>query len=565
MTFGGASPRGGSIPAGGDDGYPAPGFANAVESGVGSAVFGVASSDANDGVRVTHADATRGAVIRAFIAEHRTRRDSNTNPTPSSWGVRNNVDALLDSMEAATSATTRAGGAGYDTVPLLRTTDDALFPSLHAAGGGVVHGGTTTTGTENNQSAEGTAARGTFGIDVRAAARWLEHSVPVAAILCLAFLLKHVAYIAAFGWCAVAFHRADDGLRNAVGLRSAESVGSSTEEEIDAGNDALDTTPVVRGNRANAESPSNTSTRTASTASSPIRHHARVSAVMAVLGICLSAILVVAALFPGDSFWDALVLRFALRDDRFSFTDALWRSGMADVLTRTVTVFVKGAFLLLTDVRDSQGRGKKKRSTGGVTGVRSEQTVTTTRHSVRETRLKRRAEGAALAVAEHISLLLRCVLPITTWFAYFMGPPISALRVGVVSADMDDLQRLGRCAATGAYLAVKARQLFVTGVGVKESFLTYAKKITDKTGFGAGTTSSTESEIEAASNECTVCCDVFEDPVTLTCGHVFCEKCVWEWFQRSRQCPLCRAVVAGNSCGAIEHGDGATVAFPYVF
>jgi hypothetical protein len=306
MTFGGASPRGGSIPAGGDDGYPAPGFANAVESGVGSAVFGVASSDANDGVRVTHADATRGAVIRAFIAEHRTRRDSNTNPTPSSWGVRNNVDALLDSMEAATSATTRAGGAGYDTVPLLRTTDDALFPSLHAAGGGVVHGGTTTTGTENNQSAEGTAARGTFGIDVRAAARWLEHSVPVAAILCFAFLLKHVAYIAAFGWCAVAFHRADDGLRNAVGLRSAESVGSSTEEEIDAGNDALDTTPVVRGNRANAESPSNTSTRTASTASSPIRHHARVSAVMAVLGICLSAILVVAALFPGDSFWDAV-------------------------------------------------------------------------------------------------------------------------------------------------------------------------------------------------------------------------------------------------------------------
>ena len=306
MTFGGASPRGGSIPAGGDDGYPAPGFANAVESGVGSAVFGVASSDANDGVRVTHADATRGAVIRAFIAEHRTRRDSNTNPTPSSWGVRNNVDALLDSMEAATSATTRAGGAGYDTVPLLRTTDDALFPSLHAAGGGVVHGGTTTTGTENNQSAEGTAARGTFGIDVRAAARWLEHSVPVAAILCFAFLLKHVAYIAAFGWCAVAFHRADDGLRNALGLRSAESIGSSTEEEIDAGNDALDTTPVVRGNRANAESPSNTSTRTASTASSPIRHHARVSAVMAVLGICLSAILVVAALFPGDSFWDAV-------------------------------------------------------------------------------------------------------------------------------------------------------------------------------------------------------------------------------------------------------------------
>jgi hypothetical protein len=51
----------------------------------------------------------------------------------------------------------------------------------------------------------------------------------------------------------------------------------------------------------------------------------------------------------------------------------------------------------------------------------------------------------------------------------------------------------------------------------------------------------------------------------LTCGHVFCEKCVGAWFERSRACPLCRAQVAGKHCGVVEHGDGATVAWPYAF
>ncbi|XP_046872212.1 E3 ubiquitin-protein ligase TRIM35-like [Hypomesus transpacificus] len=41
---------------------------------------------------------------------------------------------------------------------------------------------------------------------------------------------------------------------------------------------------------------------------------------------------------------------------------------------------------------------------------------------------------------------------------------------------------------------------------------------------------------------CPVCCDIFNDPVVLSCSHSFCKACLQEyWKQReSRECPLCR-------------------------
>ncbi|KAM4629882.1 nuclear factor 7, brain-like [Polymixia lowei] len=40
---------------------------------------------------------------------------------------------------------------------------------------------------------------------------------------------------------------------------------------------------------------------------------------------------------------------------------------------------------------------------------------------------------------------------------------------------------------------------------------------------------------------CPVCCDIFEDPVLLSCSHSFCKTCLQKWWgERQGECPLCR-------------------------
>ncbi|TNN82551.1 Tripartite motif-containing protein 35 [Liparis tanakae] len=40
---------------------------------------------------------------------------------------------------------------------------------------------------------------------------------------------------------------------------------------------------------------------------------------------------------------------------------------------------------------------------------------------------------------------------------------------------------------------------------------------------------------------CSVCCDIFNDPVVLLCGHSFCTTCLREWWRQShlQTCPTC--------------------------
>lgn len=40
---------------------------------------------------------------------------------------------------------------------------------------------------------------------------------------------------------------------------------------------------------------------------------------------------------------------------------------------------------------------------------------------------------------------------------------------------------------------------------------------------------------------CPVCCDIFDDPVVLLCGHSFCTTCLREWWRQSdlQTCPMC--------------------------
>uniref|UniRef100_A0A8C9RFG1 Zinc-binding protein A33-like n=1 Tax=Scleropages formosus TaxID=113540 RepID=A0A8C9RFG1_SCLFO len=41
---------------------------------------------------------------------------------------------------------------------------------------------------------------------------------------------------------------------------------------------------------------------------------------------------------------------------------------------------------------------------------------------------------------------------------------------------------------------------------------------------------------------CSVCCEIFKDPVVLRCSHSFCRSCVQQYWEHrsSRECPLCR-------------------------
>lgn len=68
---------------------------------------------------------------------------------------------------------------------------------------------------------------------------------------------------------------------------------------------------------------------------------------------------------------------------------------------------------------------------------------------------------------------------------------------------------------------------------------------------------------------CSICCEVFRDPVVLKCSHSFCSPCLQQYWSvgRSRDCPLCRrqsldepvpSLVLKNLCESyLEESDGA--------
>ena len=64
---------------------------------------------------------------------------------------------------------------------------------------------------------------------------------------------------------------------------------------------------------------------------------------------------------------------------------------------------------------------------------------------------------------------------------------------------------------------------------------------------------STEEEL-AVTHDCPVCFDRVYMPVTLKCGHIFCEHCIYEWLDKEKTCPVCRAEVENEShyLGAIK-------------
>ena len=40
---------------------------------------------------------------------------------------------------------------------------------------------------------------------------------------------------------------------------------------------------------------------------------------------------------------------------------------------------------------------------------------------------------------------------------------------------------------------------------------------------------------------CLICQDTMTDPIQLSCGHAFCEECIFKWLVQNPTCPLCRS------------------------
>lgn len=612
MSHGGMSPRGGlsDVSAGAEtlrEGEPAP-FADAYDL-------------AEAPVRVTLAE-TREQVLRSFLRE----RGDRGGTAPSS------VDALLDSMEAARRGTSVMLVRPHERAP-ARASDDAFSFGRVIRSGSARHRGAGNSndvddvdGSPNVDDRNGdpfsvrgggSAEADAFGIDsidTRAAARWLEHTVPIVVIILISFLLKRAASLATFAWTTAVFLKANEGLKRGVSIgvrtHTERPIDSDVRDEEDANGDgggasrrhsstSRETSPNATGDASNAASQTerhtNLSARAISDSKDDLRNGSindkkRFAALFAALALSGGAVGVLAKAFPNEPFWDAFFFRAlsvnALADkktnggdaiadpDSVSFLDHLWRAAMADLIARLATVGVKACVLMLCDRRrKTRETFSKKDSKNFVDESKTPRSAAASRaRAARAARLRRRAESHSLAFIEHVSLTVRTAMPVGTWFAYFMRGAYATRKrgtamTGVFSfAPPSDVARLGACLAAGAYSAVKVKafvERFLALRSVTVRILDAASK--DPTGLGSGARESVSSEISNAGNECTVCCDAFESPVTLTCGHVFCEKCVGAWFERSRACPLCRAVVAPKHCGVVEHGDGATVAWPYAF
>lgn len=63
--------------------------------------------------------------------------------------------------------------------------------------------------------------------------------------------------------------------------------------------------------------------------------------------------------------------------------------------------------------------------------------------------------------------------------------------------------------------------------------------------------------------QCPICQDPPNAPIKLSCGHVFCDKCVGEWLERERTCPMCRATVRHDTLRS--YGSGSTSLLPNAF
>eukprot|EP00607_Mallomonas_marina_P009772 CAMPEP_0182420080 /NCGR_PEP_ID=MMETSP1167-20130531/4619_1 /TAXON_ID=2988 /ORGANISM="Mallomonas Sp, Strain CCMP3275" /LENGTH=428 /DNA_ID=CAMNT_0024595539 /DNA_START=149 /DNA_END=1435 /DNA_ORIENTATION=- len=139
------------------------------------------------------------------------------------------------------------------------------------------------------------------------------------------------------------------------------------------------------------------------------------------------------------------------------------------------------------------------------------------------------------AIIDSAGTIWRSLLPVPLWLNYFMQGP---------GSDMFPV----------AYLCCKMMSASWQAKALFEMVMNF---IIGKLEYGHY---STAEELAGSGNgDCSICFDKHYRPVTMPCRHVFCEHCIYEWLDRERTCPVCRAEVREeHSSSALRDGDTAS-------
>jgi len=149
--------------------------------------------------------------------------------------------------------------------------------------------------------------------------------------------------------------------------------------------------------------------------------------------------------------------------------------------------------------------------------------------------------GKYYLLIETLSNMYRQLTPIRPWLLYLWGSESDNQILGGILVVLYSLLKLNtlRIAIQEGYTSLKAVRRD-TSYGTVPS----ASALKDACAESGGD--------EKAG--CPICQEEFNEPIELSCKHIFCEECVSMWFDRERTCPLCRATIADDP----KWRDGST-------
>ncbi|XP_060561643.1 RING finger and transmembrane domain-containing protein 2-like [Ruditapes philippinarum] len=141
--------------------------------------------------------------------------------------------------------------------------------------------------------------------------------------------------------------------------------------------------------------------------------------------------------------------------------------------------------------------------------------------------LRQKKKGRFYMFIEIVIQAFRMTLPILPWVHFLYDQPKSGKLI--FSAILAVI-----------YLILKGWSFFLEYFKIVKAF----KMLLVDTKFGVQPSAE---EIKSRGENCPICQDDYQDPVMLSCKHIFCENCVSVWFDREKTCPMCRAEIQSDS------------------
>jgi len=158
--------------------------------------------------------------------------------------------------------------------------------------------------------------------------------------------------------------------------------------------------------------------------------------------------------------------------------------------------------------------------------------------------------GKYYLLVETLSMFYRNLTPTRPWVCYLWGGEIDNKIVSGLLVAIYSLLKLN-----------STRKVLVECFSACKSFRRHTSygNVPSKAALAAMNVASGGDE--TGGGGCPICQEDFQEPVELSCKHIFCEECVSMWFDRERTCPLCRATIADDP----KWRDGATSQLPQLY